>query len=135
MNWYKLAKRKYRGQHYGSTAFFTDGEKVLLLKRNGNSFPDMWCLPGGHAEDGETDRDTVERETVEEIGTIQGYHYADHAHNGWVTFFYRIDEPFDVKLNDEHSDYEWVDLDKFESYDLVPYLKKAARKYYWMAKK
>lgn len=44
-------------------------DKVLLCKRNGDdSYPNMWSLPGGHLEDGETTMDTAKREFFEETG-------------------------------------------------------------------
>ena len=135
MNWYKKAQIKYPNQHEGSTVFFTDGLRVLLLKRSSETYNGMWCLPGGHAESGESDRETAEREVVEEIGTIMGYNYNSHTRNGWATFFYKVDKPFDCKLNQEHSKYVWADLDEFKNYDLVPHLKRHAQKYYRMAKK
>ena len=45
--------------------FDSKREKVLLTQRADNG---RWCLPGGHAESGESVAETCEREVLEETG-------------------------------------------------------------------
>lgn len=47
-------------------------DRCLLLKRNSddNLFPDKWCFPGGHINDGEKMQDAAKRELEEETGII-----------------------------------------------------------------
>jgi 8-oxo-dGTP diphosphatase len=54
-----------------SMIFVNDREEVLLILRDDATdipCPNMWDLPGGHVEDGETPRDCIRREINEEMG-------------------------------------------------------------------
>jgi ADP-ribose pyrophosphatase YjhB (NUDIX family) len=48
-----------------ATIFDSKREKVLLTRRADNG---RWCLPGGHAEAGESVAEACEREVLEETG-------------------------------------------------------------------
>jgi len=48
-----------------ATIFDSKREKVLLTQRTDNG---RWCLPGGHAESGESVAEACEREALEETG-------------------------------------------------------------------
>ena len=124
-------------RYWGKVAagiFFTDGESVLLLKRsdkgdNGGT----WGLPGGKAEDGETAIGTARRESKEECGHNDGHRFnkseeSDRGHK-WTTFFYKVAEPFECKLSDEHTDWKWIPLDEVESYNLHPKFKENYDRY------
>ena len=50
-------------------------------------------------------------------------------------FIYKVDKPFNAKLNDEHTDSKWVGLDEVEGYDLHPNFKKEWPKYLQAIKK
>ena len=45
-------------------------EKILLVKRNKAPHKDLWALPGGSVEPGETLQEAAEREILEETGLI-----------------------------------------------------------------
>jgi len=116
--------KKYWGKA-GAGIIFTDGKKILLLKRaeKGDHFG-KWSIPGGKVENGENIIDAAQREAREECGHFSGYrfgHYddADGRHH-FHTFFYAIDKPFDVRLSDEHSDSKWVSLDDVNKLNLHP---------------
>jgi len=47
-------------------AIIIDSGKVLLIKRKHDPFKDMWALPGGFVEYGETTKSSVVREVKEE---------------------------------------------------------------------
>lgn len=45
--------------------------KILLVKRLNKTFQGWWCVPGGHAESGETPRQIARREAREEVGDVK----------------------------------------------------------------
>jgi len=114
--------RKYWGKS-GAGILFTDGQKILLLKRatKGNHF-ESWCIPGGKVEQGESTIDAAKREAIEECGNFEGYRFGDYedidGRFRFTTFFYAIDKPFKVSISDEHSDSVWVNIDEVENLKL-----------------
>lgn len=127
--WNRIGKNgaKYWGSK-GAGIFFTDGKKVLLLKRSekGDGH-NTWGLPGGKVEEGETDIDAAMREAEEECGKVKGQRFADLKETDnkhyWTTFFFKIEKPFSCKLSDEHTDYKWFKLDELDSVKLHPKLR------------
>lgn len=123
---------------YGACIFYTDGERVLLLKRSPNAEkdPDVWGLPAGHAHEGETPLQTAQRESREEIGSVKGKRIGMMSQrNKWITFFYKVAKPFQAKLNEEHTEFSWVRFDELKEYHLHPLLKRQIQKFIGYAKK
>ncbi len=120
--------KKYYGL-WGAGILFTDGQKILLLRRKAPSdCPAKWGLPGGRAKKGESAIDCARRESKEECGTITGNRFAafeeiDGKHRFFV-YIYAIDSPFECKLSKEHDDWKWVPLSDLDKYDLHPRLEK-----------
>lgn len=89
--------------------------KFLIVKRADCNNPDIWELPGGHLEFGETAETAVIREMKEEVnmsvvprfilGTWNSY-----LHRRQITGIIYLCETNDeeVTLSDEHLDYKWV---------------------------
>jgi ADP-ribose pyrophosphatase YjhB (NUDIX family) len=113
---------------------FTNGDKILLLKRDGNSdHAGTWCIPGGRANANEQPIETAKRETKEECGHLEGYQFA-HFHNQFgnrhfYTYLYVIKKPFDCELSKEHVSYKWVSLNKVEEMKLHPRFKESWKDY------
>lgn len=108
----------------GAGIFFTDTESVLLLKRSKDSnHGETWCLPRGHAKEGETPLQTALREAKEEVGGAKGTNLGHLVRDGWWTTFFFLTSPFKCKLNDEHTQWKWVAFDELENYPLLPDLK------------
>lgn len=54
-----------RAPDLGANVAIFDHGRVLLTRRQDY---DVWCLPGGHVEEGETIAESARRETMEEVG-------------------------------------------------------------------
>lgn len=109
------------------TGILRDTDLFLVVKRNENDdlYPGAWEFPGGHLEDGETLKDGLKRELMEEIGFIDNFnpiitHYFDEVkeknneliHYLEIDFIINVDKSkVKVKLSKEHSDYKWVTKD------------------------
>jgi len=120
--------------------FFTDGKKVLLLKRAENG-PNKgtWCLPGGHVEKGESFLEGAIRESKEECGKCLGTKFEKLKEESetyyWTSFFFKISKPFNCKLSKEHSDWHWFDFDELNKINLHPKLKNNLDKHLDIVKK
>jgi 8-oxo-dGTP pyrophosphatase MutT (NUDIX family) len=118
-------------KHLGAGILYTDGKKVLLLHRSkeARAYPFTWASTGGGIEGDEDLLQTAERESKEEIGILKGKRIAQFKDDPFAMYIYRVDKPFNVKLNDEHTKSEWVDLDRVAQYKLHPNFKKEWPKY------
>ena len=109
------------------TGILKDKDLFLVVKRNENDnlYPGAWEFPGGHLEDGETLKDGLKRELMEEIGYTEDFnpiitHYFDEVkeknneliHDLEIDFIVNVNKSqVNVKLSEEHSDYKWVTKD------------------------
>lgn len=109
------------------TGILRDNDLFLIVKRNETDdlYPGAWEFPGGHLEDGETLKDGLKRELMEEIGYTEDFnpiitHYFDEVkeknneliHDLEIDFIVNVDKSkVNVKLSEEHSDYKWVSKD------------------------
>lgn len=60
----------YKTPHLTVDAVILRNDEVLLVKRKNPPFKDMWALPGGFVEYGETTEAAVIREVQEETGIV-----------------------------------------------------------------
>lgn len=105
-------------------AFVCDGEKFLLLRNNSKDPShggDYWFTVTGSVEAGELIENAVRREVKEETnlnvseifdlkwGSIYSWGGEDHSENNFLAFV----KKGKVMLNEEHIDYEWLNLDNF----------------------
>jgi len=61
---------KYRNPRLTVDGILINNDKILLIKRRNDPFKDMWALPGGFVDYGETTEDAIKREMQEETGLI-----------------------------------------------------------------
>jgi 8-oxo-dGTP pyrophosphatase MutT (NUDIX family) len=121
---------------------FNDDMEVLLLKRSSFEdqwMPNKWALVGGSVEDGEEPVEAVEREIKEETDLdINDFkekfvlqRNEDSVEHMYVTKYSGNND--DVKLNEEHQDYKWCNVNEIEQMDIVPnlldYVRIAVTKY------
>ncbi len=69
--------------HGAKAALFVD-DKLLVYRRDDNPdipFPDMWDLPGGGRENGESGAECIVRETFEEFGIMVDIAALDYVQN------------------------------------------------------
>lgn len=108
--------------------------KILILKRRSDDFmPNIYELPGGGLEKGETLIDAVKREIAEEtncaIDTIVQYigHIDFLSSGGLLTrrfnFLVTLKLPFSITLS-EHDDYCWIDPSEAHRYNITPQTQK-----------
>jgi 8-oxo-dGTP pyrophosphatase MutT (NUDIX family) len=117
---------RYSGDK-GAGILYTDGKKILLLKRADGDHKGTWGQPGGMVEEGESNIDAAIRESKEECGRVEGYRIAEFEEKDglhrWTTYLYRIKKPFTCHLSHEHSAWKWFDIDKLKYVDLHPKFK------------
>ena len=114
--------------------------QLLLVKRSPHeeSFPDVWEIPAGHVEPGETVRQCVKREAFEETGLIVREVLRELAEISWesrksgrknVQFNYAVtvEEPYDILLNPgEHTEWMWAEVDQIEGLLMTQEMKEVA---------
>jgi len=105
-------------------AFVCDGKKFLAL-RNSSKDPshggDFWFVVTGSLEKDENDEEAVEREVLEETNlkvkeifdlnwsSIYSWNKENHQEKNFIAFVGKGN----LKLNEEHAGYLWLDLDAF----------------------
>ena len=123
-----------------------DSFKILLLKRANDDFwcPKMWCLPGGKIDSHESAYHGAIRELYEETGLFikslefvnkEIFNMKDNSnveinyYIAYLTDVYRTSEraPSYIDLSNEHSDYQWVNVEDVAMYDCVPLLKERTK--------
>lgn len=108
-------------------------DQYLILKRS-DWTPDIWELPGGRLEFGETAQDTLIREMREEtglevtpkeiIGTFDKF-----IDNWQITgiIYECTSEDCDVKISPEHNEFKWVSPDSSDFELLHPIYREKVR--------
>jgi ADP-ribose pyrophosphatase YjhB (NUDIX family) len=105
-------------------AFIVEGERLFAIKRVGDDVqsPNIWEIPGGRLELGEDPILGVMREIREETGmyidvkypmTIRHFERADGQIITMIVFLCKP-RGGEMKISDEHSDFEWIDIENCE---------------------
>ena len=118
----------------------------LLVHKNINE--DFYAVLGGRIQIGENSQETLKREILEEMGkeieikgyaaTIENFFTLNGKDNHEYMFVYnaefkdendkKILETIDNIEGNDYLHYEWLDLDKIDSYNLLPSIMKDALK-------
>ena len=107
-------------------ALVRDGRVLLVHRRSSRAaYPDCWDLAGGHVEPGESPRDAVRRECLEELGVVVHdpvpvpMTTPDPALELHAFVVTRWDgEPVNA-APDEHDDLGWVEPDDLDGLTLA----------------
>jgi mutator protein MutT len=94
----------------------TKAGKVLMLKYANSG---KWAFPGGKLEDGETAEQAALRECEEEVGVrpeaVSEITRRDRDGVNYTTFIAVIEDEFEPKLSDEHTQARWLPIDDLAS--------------------
>ena len=102
----------------GALIYCTRTQRYLFLLRGGTRYANMWGLPGGKLDPGETVSEALLREIQEELGGVipncRLYPIEKFtSENGkfcYHTFLIPVEEEFVPELNHEHKGYAWCNL-------------------------
>ena len=97
--------------------------KLLILKRASNDVhkPGIWEIPGGRIKTGEDLILGLKRETKEETGldievnreiSVRHFRRDDLQEIEMHIFLCNAINVRDIKLSEEHSEYEWIEIEK-----------------------
>lgn len=116
--------------HGASILIYNEG-KLLILKRADSDKADanLWTIPGGGIEEGEDLEAAIKREVLEETGIVldslnlkdlQGFIFEDFDENNKLTIgvLSTTIKTLKILLNNEHSDYKWIDISEIDNYEL-----------------
>lgn len=101
--------------------------KILICRRSaGGSCANLWEFPGGKREKGETLRECLARECMEELGTAvevgRLYEKARHTYpEATVELFFFLAEITGGTLQMHvHTDYRWIRREELSEYEFCP---------------
>lgn len=109
-------------------------DEILLFKRASHKKfgAGQWALCAGAMEEGEQYEDGVVREVFEETGIIISKedlrHVGIYYHSPevdrtfeieWSIFETRLNHKPEIVINDEHSEYAWVEINDTLTYNLI----------------
>lgn len=117
-----------------------DAGKILILKRaSGDMYGDLWCLPGGKVDYGQTAEEAIEREVKEETSleciSTQFLYYMDGlptepSDKHYLTLFFRCQVKGEIFLNRESSELAWLEPSELQQYDFAFGSDKAIKTYW-----
>jgi mutator protein MutT len=107
-------------------AFIQDDGKILILNRApGDAYGNLWCLPGGKVDFGQTAEEAIVREVLEETSlectSAQFLFYMDGlpeepADKHYLTLFFECKVKGSLRLNRESSEFSWIGPEDIDIY-------------------
>lgn len=108
----------------GKAVIVNDNGKILVIKRKGEEthLENLWDVPGGRFDYGETPQEGLKRETREEAGLeieivepVRSWTFTrDNGEQVFGTTFLCEPESFDIEIGDEHSEHRWIEPEKLD---------------------
>lgn len=121
-----------------SAIIFNPEGKILLCKSH--KWGDKYVIPGGHIELGEKMEEALKREILEETGlniydiklislkeSIYSNTFQEKKHFIFIDYICKTTSS-NVSLNDEAEEYQWVNIDEIENYNLGGFTKELLMK-------
>ncbi|MBS3777942.1 MAG: NUDIX domain-containing protein [Candidatus Thermoplasmatota archaeon] len=126
------------------TVFIAYQNKFLLLKRSSKvrTYQQKWNTVAGYLDDPNqtifekileelNEELNIKRKQISSYSFGQKYQFTDE-NNGktWIVYptIVTLSKKPDIKLNREHTDYNWITADEIKKYDTVPNLKKSMKR-------
>lgn len=110
-----------------TAAILVKENKILIAKRNTTDrLAGKWEFPGGTIEDGETPEQCLKREMKEEfdIEVMVGDYFSEsiysYSHGQIRLLAYKTYWTAGEMQPKVHDDYQWIDINQLNSYDLAP---------------
>lgn len=100
--------------------------KILITKRQGGEFDNMWEFPGGKIEKGETNEEATIREIKEELSVdIKIKNYFTTINHQYETFYLTMHLYWAKIINgsltlNEHKAYKWVSKSQLDDVNWIP---------------
>lgn len=121
----------------GKAAIINQKGEILVIKRSDSEthLENFWDVPGGRFDYGETPHQGLKRETKEECGLeieivepINSWSFMrDDGQQIFGTTFFCSPETEEVKLGDEHTDYQWINREELENIEMHQDLKESLK--------
>jgi 8-oxo-dGTP diphosphatase len=111
-------------------AVIENGEnRILFIRRHHSSHGNgLWCLPGGKVDVGETVEESLIREVREELGveavSPEFLFYQDSlpfekGKMHCIVFYFHCGIEGPIRINDESSEYMWMDVERMDHYSIA----------------
>jgi mutator protein MutT len=105
-----------------------DEDKFLIGRRkpDNKNHPDLWELPGGKVEDGETSWEAINREWMEElnIGVLTYYQIPEREMEGVMVYPFILKYVSGKAQKNDHSEIKFIDFSEINRYIFTPISKK-----------
>jgi 8-oxo-dGTP diphosphatase len=114
---------------FGQKAFIVDSKRRLLImkRKSAEVYENIWDVPGGKREDGDTLKQAIAREIKEETGlaldkvllALSSCVFRGMAVDSPLIFrnIYLCTANGKVKLSHEHSEYKWIGSSEIGDYE------------------
>ncbi|MBP2642641.1 MAG: mismatch repair protein MutT [Firmicutes bacterium] len=126
--------------HFSVKAFILKDGNFLVLQKKKRAKENVWDLPGGKMEFGETAEQTLAREVFEEIGcmvaptkVLDTWNYIeDKRHITGIFYLCRMTND-KIQLSDEHVRFQWVNAQSETSKIMCAPFEERMAKWNWDA--